>query len=113
MADQAAEAVWRKLGAEPGLCAACQYPKLNQTRRGTVYLRCGRAEWDSALPRYPRALLSRPATSHHLCSSVQVICPDMYMQKRCEVGQACPECPCGQPSRLRVANRDHAAVHHH
>ena len=54
MAEQAAEAVWRKLGAEPGLCSACQYPKLNQTRRGTVYLRCGRAEWDSTLPRYPR-----------------------------------------------------------
>ncbi len=38
MADQAAEAVWLKLGAEPGLCAACQYPKLNQTRRGTGVL---------------------------------------------------------------------------
>jgi hypothetical protein len=50
MADQPDDMVWRKLGAEPGLCQACQYPKLNQTRRGTVYLRCGRAERDSTLP---------------------------------------------------------------
>lgn len=54
MVDQQADAVWRKLGAEPGLREACRHPKLNQTRRGPVYLRCGRAEWDSRLPRYPR-----------------------------------------------------------
>lgn len=42
------------LGAEPGLCAACRHAKLNQTRRGTAYLRCTRAEWDDRLPRYPR-----------------------------------------------------------
>jgi hypothetical protein len=48
------DAAWRKLGAEPGLCAACQHAKLNETRRGTVYLRCLRAGWDSRLPRYPR-----------------------------------------------------------
>jgi hypothetical protein len=48
------DAAWLKLGAEPGLCAACQHAKLNETRRGTVYLRCTRAAWDPALPRYPR-----------------------------------------------------------
>ncbi len=45
---------WRKLGVTPGLCAACRHPKLNETRRGTAYLRCARAEWDSRLARYPR-----------------------------------------------------------
>ena len=54
MAAQPDSTAWRKLGAEPGLCETCQFPKLNQTRRGTVYLRCLRAEWDDALPRYPR-----------------------------------------------------------
>jgi hypothetical protein len=60
VADQAGDArpggdaAWGGLGADPGLCRACQHPKLNQTRRGTTYLRCTRAEWDSTLPRYPR-----------------------------------------------------------
>ena len=45
---------WGKLGAEAGLCAACQHAKLNETRKGTAYLRCTRAAWDSRLPRYPR-----------------------------------------------------------
>jgi hypothetical protein len=39
---------------EPGLCADCRHAKLNETKRGTVYLRCLRAEWDSSLVRYPR-----------------------------------------------------------
>ena len=54
MPDQPTAAAWQKLGADPGLCGTCQHPKLNETRRGTVYLRCTRAEWDAALPRYPR-----------------------------------------------------------
>ena len=54
MPDQSPDAGWRKLGADPGLCAACRHAKLNETRRGTAYLRCTRAEWDTALPRYPR-----------------------------------------------------------
>jgi hypothetical protein len=45
---------WLRLGAAPGLCGACAHAKLNQTRRGTAYLRCTRAEWDAALVRYPR-----------------------------------------------------------
>jgi propionyl-CoA synthetase len=49
-----AKGPWGLLGAEPGLCAGCQHAKLNQTRRGTAYLRCTRAEWDGRLPRYPR-----------------------------------------------------------
>jgi O-methyltransferase involved in polyketide biosynthesis len=48
------DGAWRRLGAVPGLCGACSHAKLNQTRRGTAYLRCTRAEWDSALARYPR-----------------------------------------------------------
>jgi propionyl-CoA synthetase len=44
---------WRKLGAEPGLCGACRHAKLNETRRGTAYVRCTRAGWDARLPRYP------------------------------------------------------------
>lgn len=54
MAAEPPDAPWLKLGAEPGLCAACQHAKLNETRRGTAYLRCTRAEWDSRLRRYPR-----------------------------------------------------------
>jgi propionyl-CoA synthetase len=51
---QPPNAAWLKLGAEPGLCAVCQHAKLNETRRGTAYLRCTRAAWDTRLPRYPR-----------------------------------------------------------
>ena len=54
MAAEPPDAAWLKLGAEPGLCAACQHAKLNETRRGTAYLRCMRAAWDSRLLRYPR-----------------------------------------------------------
>jgi propionyl-CoA synthetase len=54
MAEGPADAAWLKLGAEPGLCATCKHAKLNETRRGTVYLRCTRAAWDARLPRYPR-----------------------------------------------------------
>jgi hypothetical protein len=50
----APEAGWAKLGAAPGLCLTCRYAKLNQTRRGTAYLRCGRSAWDDRLVRYPR-----------------------------------------------------------
>ena len=49
-----ADAAWLKLGAEPGLCEACRHAKLNETRRGTAYLRCLRAAWDTSLSRYPR-----------------------------------------------------------
>lgn len=54
MADRAPDGVRLKLGGEPGLCGGCRHAKLNQTRRGTVYLRCTRAAWDTTLPRYPR-----------------------------------------------------------
>jgi len=49
-----AEDLLRRLGAEPGLCGACRHRKLNETGRGTVYLRCRRASWDRRLVRYPR-----------------------------------------------------------
>jgi len=54
MAPEPPGSAWLKLGAEPGLCAGCQHAKLNETRRGTLYLRCTRAAWDARLPRYPR-----------------------------------------------------------
>ena len=54
MPDQPPVDAWRKLGAEPGLCGACRHAKLNETRRGTAYLRCLRAAWDPSLSRYPR-----------------------------------------------------------
>jgi hypothetical protein len=54
MTDRPPDDASRGLGAEPGLCATCQYAKLNETRRGTAYLRCTRAAWDASLPRYPR-----------------------------------------------------------
>ena len=43
-----------KLGADAGSCATCLHAKLNETRRGTAYLRCLRAEWDERMIRYPR-----------------------------------------------------------
>jgi hypothetical protein len=55
------DSVWLVLGAEPGLCGACRHAKLNQTRRGTAYLRCTRAEWDDALARYPPLPITRCA----------------------------------------------------
>jgi propionyl-CoA synthetase len=48
------EPVWAKLGAEAGLCASCLHARLNETRRGTAYLRCARASSDSRFARYPR-----------------------------------------------------------
>ena len=39
---------------EPGLCGSCRHVRANTTRRGTTYLRCTRAEWDTRLVRYPR-----------------------------------------------------------
>ena len=50
----APDAGWAKLGAAPGLCLTCRHARLNQTRRGTAYLRCGRSAWDDRLVRYPR-----------------------------------------------------------
>jgi hypothetical protein len=52
--SDAPEAGWAKLGAEPGLCLDCRHARLNETRRGTAYLRCGRSAWDDRLVRYPR-----------------------------------------------------------
>jgi propionyl-CoA synthetase len=57
----AAEELWSRLGGEAGLCRTCQHPLLNETRRGTVYLRCSRATWDQRLPRYPRLPVSQCA----------------------------------------------------
>ena len=54
MAEGSSDEAWLRLGVAPGLCRACEHAKLNQTRRGTAYLRCTRAEWDAALVRYPR-----------------------------------------------------------
>jgi hypothetical protein len=48
------EGVWARLGAAPGMCLTCRHAKLNETRRGTAYLRCGRSAWDDRLVRYPR-----------------------------------------------------------
>lgn len=45
---------WERLGAPAGLCQGCAHALLNQTRRGTAYLRCGRAAWDERMLRYPR-----------------------------------------------------------
>ena len=54
MTDSDAAGAWAGLGAEPGLCLTCRHARLNQTRRGTAYLRCGRSAWDERLVRYPR-----------------------------------------------------------
>jgi hypothetical protein len=54
MPERPSDDAWLRIGVEPGLCRACRHAKLNETRRGTVYLRCTRAEWDTTLARYPR-----------------------------------------------------------
>jgi hypothetical protein len=41
-------------GSSAGLCGRCTYAILRPTRRGPVYLRCGRAASDSRFPKYPR-----------------------------------------------------------
>lgn len=43
-----------ELGAAPGICGGCAYAKLTVTKRGTAYLRCTRAAWDTRLVKYPR-----------------------------------------------------------
>jgi hypothetical protein len=50
MTDQPGDGGWAKLGANAGLCRTCGHAKLNETRRGTAYLRCTNPD----LPRYPR-----------------------------------------------------------
>jgi len=59
MPDRQPDAAWLKLGVGPGLCQDCRHAKLNETRRGPAYLRCTRAAWDAALPRYPCLPVSR------------------------------------------------------
>ncbi len=44
-----------------GLCAGCRHARLNQTRRGPVYLRCQLASTDPSFPRYPRLPVLRCA----------------------------------------------------
>ena len=65
MADKPSDEAWLRLGVAPGLCEACRHAKLNQTRRGTAYLRCTRAEWDTALVRYPRLPVTECAGFEH------------------------------------------------
>lgn len=52
-ADSAADG-WRKLAVAPGLCADCLHARVNETRRGTAYLRCALATADNRFARYPR-----------------------------------------------------------
>jgi hypothetical protein len=52
--EQSPDTAWSKLGGQPGLCLNCQHAKINETRRGTAYLRCTRSAWDVRLVRYPR-----------------------------------------------------------
>lgn len=42
------------LGAPAGLCGQCVHALFNTTRRGTAYLRCGRAATEPRLPKYPQ-----------------------------------------------------------
>jgi hypothetical protein len=38
---------------DAGLCGSCRHALVRPTRRGTVYLRCGRAATDPRYPKYP------------------------------------------------------------
>jgi hypothetical protein len=37
----------------PGLCATCQHMERTETRRGSVFYRCLRAQTDPSFPKYP------------------------------------------------------------
>ncbi len=37
----------------PGLCATCQQMERTETRRGSVFYRCLRAQTDASFPKYP------------------------------------------------------------
>ena len=60
-AQPAGGEAWAKLGGQPGLCRDCRHARINETRRGTAYLRCARASWDDRLVRYPRLPVSECA----------------------------------------------------
>lgn len=47
------------LAVPAGLCEGCRFAILNRTRRGTTYLRCGRAADDPRFPKYPRIPVHR------------------------------------------------------
>jgi hypothetical protein len=49
---------WEALLAPAGICRQCRYALLTRTRRGPVYVRCGRAATDPRLRKYPRLPLS-------------------------------------------------------
>jgi hypothetical protein len=42
-----------ELPVAPGLCGHCRHAVVNETRRGTVYLRCTAAASWPELPKYP------------------------------------------------------------
>jgi hypothetical protein len=42
-----------RLGAPPGLCGLCVHARSNTTRRGSTFLRCGRAATDERFAKYP------------------------------------------------------------
>jgi len=42
-----------RLGASPGLCAACRHASVLASR-ASAFLRCGRAAIDPSFPKYPR-----------------------------------------------------------
>jgi hypothetical protein len=37
----------------PGLCATCRHMEYTETRRGSVFYRCLRAQTDLSFPKYP------------------------------------------------------------
>jgi hypothetical protein len=39
--------------SHPGLCATCQYMEATETRRGSVFFRCLRAQTDASFRKYP------------------------------------------------------------
>ncbi|HEY7493701.1 MAG TPA: hypothetical protein VIH59_21650 [Candidatus Tectomicrobia bacterium] len=39
--------------SHPGLCATCQHMQRTETRRGSIFYRCLRAQADPSFPKYP------------------------------------------------------------
>jgi len=52
-AKEAMQAMSNDTTPDPGLCATCQHMERAETRRGSVFYRCLRAQTDLSFPKYP------------------------------------------------------------
>jgi len=48
-----------QLDPSVGLCSVCRFVKRQDTKRGAIFYRCGRADDDLAFPKYPPTPVAR------------------------------------------------------